>query len=278
MNATSFRMQRLFAAGSGRCLTVAADHGFNGRPDLLTGLEDMAAVVDRLVALGPDALLLTPGQAPLLQRHPGRDKPALILRVDATNIHGGRTDDDTFTSLVADPIGQAVRLDAAAVVANLYDAEGHEHMRRDSIAAVTQLKAAGEPMGMPVIVEPFVYRVDGAGEWEAVADAEANTILMRQAAELGADVIKADATDRPDDFGDVLTATGVPVLVRGGGRIDEDELFRRTHTVLRQGARGLVYGRNIIQHPHPGSILDALRALVHDNASAEDAGRIFHDS
>lgn len=278
MNATNFRMQRLFAAGSGRCLTVAADHGFNGRPDLLTGLEDMAAVVDRLVALGPDALLLTPGQAPLLQRHPGRDKPALILRVDATNIHGGRADDDTFTSLVADPIGHAVRLDAAAVVANLYDAEGHEHMRRDSIAAVTQLKAAGEPVGMPVIVEPFVYRADGAGEWVAVADAEANMILMRQAAELGADVIKADATDRPDDFGDVLTATGVPVFVRGGGRIGEDELFRRTHTVLRQGARGLVYGRNIIQHPHPGSILDALRALVHDNASAEDAGRIFHDS
>lgn len=272
MDATRFRLNRLFAPRSGRCLTIAADHGFYGRPTLLTGVEDMGSVIDRLVELAPDALLLTPGQAPLLQRHTGRNRPALLLRVDITNVHGAAADDDLFADLVADPVGQALRLDAAGVVVNLYDAHGREQVRRDSVANVARLKAAAEPVGMPVFVEPFVYAVDPAsGEWTVIDDAEANTVLMRQAVELGADVIKADPTDRPQDYGDVLTATGVPVLVRGGGRIDESQLFRRTAAVLEQGASGLVYGRNVIQHPRPAGIVAALQALVHDRATAEDA-------
>jgi DhnA family fructose-bisphosphate aldolase class Ia len=96
--------------------------------------------------------------------------------------------------------------------------------------------------------------------------------LVRQAVELGADIIKADPTADPADYHRVIeTAGGVPVLVRGGGRAGELEILRRTEALLLQGASGIVYGRNIIQHPNPAGITRALMAVVHDGVPAERA-------
>jgi DhnA family fructose-bisphosphate aldolase class Ia len=70
----------------------------------------------------------------------------------------------------------------------------------------------------------------------------------------------------------VLEVAGaVPVLVRGGGRATDDEILRRTETVIRLGAAGIVYGRNVIQHERPAAMTRALMAVVHDGATAEDA-------
>ena len=43
--------------------------------------------------------------------------------------------------------------------------------------------------------------------------------------------------------------------------------MRRTHAVLEQGAAGIVYGRNVIQHPDPASMVRALRAVVHEGGA-----------
>jgi DhnA family fructose-bisphosphate aldolase class Ia len=60
------------------------------------------------------------------------------------------------------------------------------------------------------------------------------------------------------------------VLVRGGGRAPDEEILRRTEDVMRRGAAGIVYGRNVIQHERPAAMTRALMAIVHDGASAED--------
>ena len=55
------------------------------------------------------------------------------------------------------------------------------------------------------------YMVDG--------DLHKIKALVRQAVELGADVIKADPTDDVSEYHQVIEVAGrVPVLVRGGGR------------------------------------------------------------
>ncbi|TJW31319.1 MAG: aldolase, partial [Mesorhizobium sp.] len=77
------RMNRLF--GGARCLDVAIDHGVCNEPSFLEGLEDMAGVVAQLVAAGPDAIQMNYGQADLLQSLPGKDKPALVMRIDMGN-------------------------------------------------------------------------------------------------------------------------------------------------------------------------------------------------
>ncbi len=77
------RMNRLFKQG--RCLDVAIDHGVCNEPMFLDGLEDMASVVNQLVKAKPDAIQMNAGQADLLQTVDGKDKPALVMRIDLGN-------------------------------------------------------------------------------------------------------------------------------------------------------------------------------------------------
>ena len=113
------------------------------------------------------------------------------------------------------------------------------------------------------------------GAYTVNGDVEKIVPIVRQAVELGADVIKADPTDDPNDYSEVIkTATGIPVLVRGGGRVPDAELFERTAGVLRSGAQGIVYGRNIIQHDKPAAMTKALMAMLHEGADASAAMRI----
>ena len=67
----------------------------------------------------------------------------------------------------------------------------------------------------------------------------------------------------------------IPVLVRGGGKASEEEIFRRTAALMEQGASGIVYGRNVIQHASPARMTRALMAIVHEGASPEAAMKIL---
>lgn len=273
----SFRLNRLFNPASGRCFDVAVDHGFFDDIAFLSGIEDLGKAVRTLVEAGPDAIQLTPGQAHLLQSIPGKAKPALVLRVDTANVYGRHLPDVRYNEMIAEPIATAVRLDAACICINLFKVPGAPEIQQQCIRNIMSILPEAHRLGMPVMVEPLVAR-DFAHGGGYLVDGDASKIipLVRQAVELGADVIKADPTDDPADYPRVIQAAGsVPVLVRGGGRVADDELLRRTEAVLKTGARGIVYGRNVIQHPNPYGITRALMAMVHENASAADAARLL---
>jgi class I fructose-bisphosphate aldolase len=252
------RLNRLFAA-DGRCFDVAVDHGFFGEGSFLTGIEDIAAAVATLVAAGPDAIQLSPGQAHHLQDLAG-PKPALVLRTDIANVYAPELPRVLYSELIADAVTAALRLDAACVVVNLLLLPDQPELQRACVRNVTTLRAACDQAGMPLMVEPLVmkngYGVDG--------DVEKIVPLVRQATELGADVIKADPTDELSDYHRVIEAAGGrPVLVRGGGRVSDEEVLARTRELIAQGAAGIVYGRNVIQHPDPAGMTRALMDVVH---------------
>ena len=92
---------------------------------------------------------------------------------------------------------------------------------------------------------------------------------------MGADIIKADPTDNPDDFHRVVEAARVPVLVRGGGKEDLKDVLAKSARLLAQGAKGMVYGRNVYQHDNPRAVVAALMALIHDGASGEEAWDVY---
>ena len=269
----SARLSRLFNPRTRRCFDVAIDHGFFNEASFLAGIEDLPGAVAALVAAGPDAIQLTVGQAPHLQDLPVGGKPALVLRTDVANVYGPRLPSLLFSRMIGEPVVQALRLDAACVVVNLFCIPEQPGLTDQCLQNILRLKPECDHYGMPLMVEPLVFRPnDRAGGYMVDGDPAKIIPLVRQAAELGADIIKADPTDDVSVYHRVVqVAGGVPVLVRGGGRAPEAELLERTAALLGQGASGIVYGRNIIQHPHPARMTRALMAVVHDGATPGEA-------
>ena len=263
-----YRLNRLFDPTSGRCLDVAVDHGFFNEGGFLKGIEDLPTAVKTLADAGPDAIQLTVGQARLLQSLPIRHRPALVLRTDVANVYGRELPRTLFSDAIEEAALAGVRLDAACVVVNLFQIPNEPEVTRDCVRNINRLRGECERYAMPLMVEPLVFRPNAeAGGYMVDGDVTKIVPLVRQAVELGADVIKADPTDDAGDYHKVVeTAGGVPVLVRGGGRVDDATLLKRTADVLEQGVRGIVYGRNIIQHDDPAGITRALMAVLHDDA------------
>lgn len=270
---TAYRLNRLFNATSRRCFDVAIDHGFFNEYGFLAGIENIEQAVATVASAAPDAIQLTVGQAQHLQKLPGRLKPSLVLRIDVANVYGKQLPRRLYSRIIADPVEQALRLDAACMCVNLFQIPNEPEVGEQCVENILRLKPACERFGMPLMVEPLVFQSnEKAGGYMVDGDEKKIIPLVRQATELGADVIKADPTDNVSLYHKVIEAAGrVPVLVRGGGKVGDRAILQRTHDLLAQGASGIVYGRNIIQHAKPAAITRALMGIVHDNLSVDQA-------
>jgi fructose-bisphosphate aldolase, class I len=269
-----FRLNRLFKGQSRRCFDVAIDHGFFNELEFLNGIEDLQKAVETLVGANPDAIQLTAGQAEVLQRIPGKQKPALVLRTDVANVYGRALPRSLFSRVIDQAVEQAIRLDAACVVVNLFQIPEQPEVTDQCIQNILRLKPECDRYAMPLMIEPLVFQPNvKAGGYMVDGDPNKILPLVRQAVELGADIIKADPTDNPLDYHRVIEVARVPVLVRGGGKAEDMEILQRTEQMIGQGAAGIVYGRNVIQHTNPAGMTRALMAIVHEGATAEQARR-----
>lgn len=267
-----YRLNRLFNKESGNCFDVAIDHGFFNEYSFLNGIENVEKAVDVLVDAAPDAIQLTVGQANYLQRIQGRQKPSLVLRTDVANVYGKQLPRTIFSRMTENPVEQALRLDATCVVVNLFSIPDEPEITDQCIQNILKIKPEAERYGMPLMVEPLVFRPNSeAGGYMVNGDPEKIIPLVRQGVELGADIIKADPTDDVSIYHKIVEIAGnIPVLVRGGGKASDEEILERTYQLMQQGVRGIVYGRNVIQHPNPAGMTRALMEIVHKGAKPAD--------
>jgi fructose-bisphosphate aldolase, class I len=272
----SFRLNRLFHPRSRRCFDVAIDHGFFNEHAFLGGIENIERAVAIVAEAAPDAIQLTVGQARHLQKLPGRFKPSLVLRTDVANVYGKKLPRTLYSRMIEDPVVQAVQLDAACMCVNRFQIPDQPEVGEACVENILRLKPLSDHYGMPMMVEPLVFQSnEKAGGYMVDGDEKKIVPLVRQAVELGADVIKADPTDDVSLYHKVIeVAGGIPVLVRGGGKVSDREILQRTAALLEQGASGIVYGRNIIQHARPAAITRALMGMVHDGLSVDAALKI----
>jgi DhnA family fructose-bisphosphate aldolase class Ia len=266
------RLNRLFNEKSGKCFDVAIDHGFFNELTFLGGIENIEKSVKILIDADPDAIQLTVGQAHHLQSVPGKKKPSLVLRTDIANVYGLELQSVLYSRMIEEPVLQAVRLDATCVVVNLFRIPGAPEVTDQCIQNILKLKPMCDYYSMPLMIEPLVFRPNSeAGGYMVDGNIDIILPLVRQAVELGADIIKADPCDNVEDYHKVVEVAGsIPILVRGGGRADDAELLDRTYKLMKQGVKGIVYGRNVVQHANSGGMTRALMAIVHDGAKPED--------
>lgn len=274
------RLKRMFNE-SGKCLDVAIDHGVFNEYSFLNGLENVDAVVRQLVKANPDAIQMNYGQSDVLQSIPGKNKPALVMRLDVGNPYNPTTHQFMFNRLQNDdePILEAIRMDASCVVVNLLLLPNEPELHYQTISNIARVRMVCEKYGMPLMIEPLVMQVNSSsGGYQVDGDKNKLVPLVRQARELGADIIKADPTDNPEDYHEVIQAARCPVLVRGGGKADLKGVLERSYAFLQQGVQGLVYGRNIYQHPNPSQVVKAFMAMIHQDANPDEAWEIYQSA
>jgi DhnA family fructose-bisphosphate aldolase class Ia len=128
----------------------------------------------------------------------------------------------------------------------------------------------GHEWGIPIMAEMMPGGFGAAPEFRTT---EAISHAARVAAELGADWVKVPFCDR---FNRVVESSYVPVVVLGGPN-DPDK--RKTLEIVKQsmeqGARGATIGRNIWQSQDTKKMTAAVRAIIHDGASVNEAMEIL---
>ncbi|EPG7779856.1 class I fructose-bisphosphate aldolase, partial [Klebsiella pneumoniae] len=135
-----------------------------------------------------------------------------------------------------------------------------------------QLAQAADRWNVPLIVESLPYG------YPVTSDDSNNPAIIaasaRAAVELGADVIKTRFTGSPEDRL-IVEAAGVPVLALGGPKTGIDGYFKFVQHCMQMGAKGVAVGRNITQDPQPAKVVAGLNAIIHENATAEDAYSLY---
>ena len=248
---TKRRMHRIFKP-DGRTLIVAMDHvGFMNKP--LPGLIRANETVRQCVLHGADAIMTTVGTAQaclddmgdtgLILTIPSFERPAIDLAVD-----------------------RALRMGADAIKVLVYPFRNNPE---PGLINLTWLGAECAAWGMPLLAEPI------PGGWEAGPDMRTPEVLAagaRVCAEAGVDFVKTFATNDPTEFRLVADNCPVPVVVLGGAKTDDvRDLLESVQAAVSHGAAGVAIGRNIWAHPQPDRIVSALAAILHENASVEEA-------
>ena len=250
------RIARMFPKPSGNTVMLAVDHGYFMGPT-----RRLEKISETIAPLAPyaDALALTRGV--LRTSVPAESTTPIVLRVS-----GGVTvlKEDLSEERITTPIHEALRLNVNAVAMSVFVGSPHEHQ---TLTALGDLVSEGEAAGMPVMA------ITAVGKELEKRDARYLSLACRVSAELGAHLVK---TYYCDGFEKVVESCPVPLVVAGGPRLDSDRAaLQLAHDAIGQGARGIDMGRNIWQSDHPVPMIKALRAIVHEGATVNEAADVL---
>ena len=251
------RLSRLIQP-DGHCMFLPIDHGYFQGPT--TKLEKPGETIRPLIKYA-DGLFVTRGV--LRACVDPQNSPPVILRMSGgTSIIGK----DLAHEAITTSIQEAIRLNVAAVGMSIFVGSDYEY---DTLVSLGKLVDECENYGIPVMA------VTAVGKEMEKRDARYLGLCCRIAAEFGAKVVK---TYWCKDFDKVVEGCPVPVVMAGGPKCEtEREVFAFVHDGMQRGAIGVNLGRNIWQHQCPAAVMRALRAVIHEDASIDDAVGIFKE-
>jgi DhnA family fructose-bisphosphate aldolase class Ia len=267
MTGESVRLGRLFDNGQ-NAVVVAIDHGLYMGP--LPGLITPAEAVSRIG--GADAILLTSGMAQHCQAaFSRRGAPAMILRMNWASNYMSPWNYKHSHSVPMLSVAEAVAQGADIVLASLTLRNPDEAEDSGNVEVFSSFIAEKRALGIPLIGEVFPTGGDDARPEDLQ---EAVRVGCRIITELGADVIKTFYTG--SGFDQVTAATPVPVLALGAKKTPREiDALNLAATAIAAGARGVVFGRNVVQAKSPERFLDALKQVVKAGLAPDKAAKEF---
>lgn len=248
------RLARIFSHASGRTVMLAIDHGYFQGPT--TGLERVDVTIVPLLPY-TDALMITRGM--LRSTIPSSYTNGIVLRASG----GASILKEISNEEIAVDIEDAVRLDVAAVAVQVYIGGEHE---TQTVHNLTRMVDLGNRHGLPVL------GVTAVGK-QMTRDARYLRLACRICAELGAHFVKTYYIE--EGFETVTASCPVPIVMAGGKKLAELEALQMAYKAIRAGAAGVDMGRNIFQSEAPSAMIQAVRKVVHELMSPEQAYELY---
>jgi putative autoinducer-2 (AI-2) aldolase len=244
------RLSNIFNPESGRTVMLAIDHGYFQGPT--TGLERIDVNILPLIPYA-DTLMLTRGI--LRTIIPPTYTRGIVLRASG----GPSILKELSNEQTALDIEDAIRLNAAAMAVQVFIGGEYE---TQSVANMTKLVDLGNRYGIATLAVTAVGK-------EMVRDAKYMRLATRICAELGATYVKTYYTD--EDFDTVVASCPVPIVIAGGKKLPELDALKMASNAIKAGALGVDMGRNIFQAEKPIAMIQAVRKVVHEDATPEKA-------
>lgn len=255
------RLKRIFRSDN-RTVIVPMDHGVTIGP--VTGLVNMQATIDKLLLGGVDAVLINRGIAKSVDT----GNAGLIIHLSGITVRCP----DPNNKVQIGSVDDAVRLGADAVSVHINVGAKQED---SMLATLGKVACECDDFGMPLLamMYPRGPNIKDSHAVEVVAHA------ARLGAELGADIIKTNYTGDAESFKAVVDSCHVPVIIAGGPKAETTkDVLQIVKDSMTAGGAGLSIGRNVFQHEDPTKMVKALSALVHKEASVDEAMKILGES
>jgi DhnA family fructose-bisphosphate aldolase class Ia len=261
------RLRRLFR--NRKHLVISAiDHvvEYGDQP----GLEDTAQAIKK--CHGTDALLLS--RYSLLRNGDlfgSNEAPLPVVRINwSSAFYYPRSYREGHTE-IAVTVEDAVQAGAEVVICSLFLEEGNEALEARNVATFSEVVRQKERLGIPLIGECYVVEHAELSADELHAKVKR---VARVMAELGADLVKCFFTG--DRFHEIVENTPVPIFTIGAEKLSSDlAVLQKAKASVDQGARGIIFGRNIFMAEDPPALIQALDAVLNQNATPETAAQRF---
>jgi len=248
------RLSRIFNPHSGNTVMLAFDHGYIMGPT--SGLERMDLTITPLIEYA-DCIMCTRGALRSIVP-PTSNKPISLRYSAGTTVLTDLNDECLLD------IEDAIRVNASALAIMVAVGSKYEAVTIKNLVRTADL---GAKYNIPTL------GVTAVGK-ELARDARYLGLATRVCAENGATFVKTYFCD--SGFDQVAAACPVPIVIAGGKKLPENEALEFAYQAIQQGAAGVDMGRNVFQSDHPVAMIQAVRAVVHDQRTPKEAFDLYN--
>jgi putative autoinducer-2 (AI-2) aldolase len=248
------RFSKIIKPEDGRCVMLAVDHGYFLGPT--EKLENPRETIRPLISYA-DSIMLTRGVL-RTSVSPNTNTPVVLRVSGGSSIIG----EDLSKEAIVTSIEEAIKLNAACLALSIFVGSKYEHQ---TLSNLSKLVDEGEKFGIPVLAVTAVGK-------EMARDARYLGLSCRIAAELGAHVVK---TYYCKDFTKVVEGCPIPIIIAGGKKLSERDALQLTYDSIKEGASGVDMGRNIWQSENPVAMIKAVKSIVHENSTVDQAFDLY---
>jgi len=232
---------------------------------------NLPQVIDRVA--GADAILMGPGMPSYCTSvFSRRGAPQMIIRLNWAPNYMAEWNYSHSHSVTMVSVAEAVAQGADLVIGSLTMKNPEESEDARNVEVFSRCVSEKRALGIPLVGEFYPT----GGDDRAPEDMQEEIYIgCRMIAEMGADLVKTFYTGKR--FSEITAATPVPVLALGAKKLaHESAALQLASEAVQAGARGIVFGRNVIQSKEPNRLLDALKEVVKEFKAPDSVARSFH--